>query len=77
LSNFGNAKKRLSILPHEAKVLFCLPYLVQGKIYDFIYWRIRTSGDSRIKKVGGHCGAKEKSGGATKISILHGDFSLF
>jgi len=23
------------------------------------------SGDSRMKKVGGHCGAKEKSGGAT------------
>jgi len=29
------------------------------------------------KKWGGHCGAKEKSVGATKISILHGDFSLF
>jgi len=32
LSNFGSTKKRLSILPHEAKALFCLPYLVQGKI---------------------------------------------
>jgi len=29
------------------------------------------------KKWGGHCGAKEKSGVSTKISILHGDFSLF
>jgi len=25
-------KKTVSILPHEAKALFCLPYLVQGKI---------------------------------------------
>ena len=34
------------------------------------------SGDSRNKKGGGHCGAKENVGGATKMSILHGDFSL-
>jgi len=25
----------------------------------------RTSGDSRMKKVGGHCGVKEKVGGPT------------
>ena len=25
-------KKTVSILPHEAKALFCLPYLVEGKI---------------------------------------------
>jgi len=27
--------------------------------------RVKSSGDSRMKKVGGHCGAKEKLGGAT------------
>jgi len=37
-----------------------------------------NSGDSRMKKVlGGHCGAKEKVGGTTYMSILRGDFSLF
>jgi len=58
------------------KYYFAFPIWFKAK-YMISYWRIRTSGDSRIKKVGGHCGAKEKSGGATKISILHGDFSLF
>jgi len=32
LVKFWKCQKRLSILPHEAKALFCLPYLVQGKI---------------------------------------------
>jgi len=27
------------------------------------------SGDSRMKKVGGHCGAKEKLGGKTNIYL--------
>jgi len=39
-----------------------------------------NSGDSRMKKVGGNYGAKEKVGGQHKclsqMSILHGDFSL-
>ena len=35
----------------------------------------KTSGDSRIKKVGGHCVQRKKW--ATWMSILHGDFLLF
>jgi len=42
--------------------------------YDEPY---QYSGDSRIKKVGGDRGAKEKVRGATLMSILHGDFLLF
>jgi len=42
-----------------------------------IFLRIVVTGDSRMKKVGGHCGAKEKVGGATWMSILQVIFHCF
>jgi len=32
-----------------------------------LFFRPLANGDSRIKKVGGHCGAKEKVGEANKV----------
>jgi len=38
--------------------------IMTGLSVDTVY-RFLSSGDSRMKKVGGHCGAKEQLGGET------------
>jgi len=50
--------------------------MVHPVVYHIAQERHSTVAILEIKKGGGHCGAKENVGGATKMSILHGDFSL-
>jgi len=53
-------------------LLHCSTQTWQVMQATYIQWQFWNE-----KSGEGHCGAKEKVGGATQISILHGDFSLF
>jgi len=56
-------------------------YICIIRVLDGGRWVLvgRGNGDSAVelKKYGDHCGAKEKVGGATQMSILHGVFRCF